>query len=284
MVRRRACWAPAVMLQSCESMINWAGKLLHKMMQGVQHISQRDHMLPALKNMRAQPIAEISPHKPTLFSLFFIIFSPVCLIKYDDLVPPWWKRHLLLCKHFDFISHNINAPTEMVFLQTMKKNPCLLAGKAKKCRIRQKEPMHFWHLAKKNCLLQPSDDMQTLTTGKTIVQFASNNTQVHIVLIVVSSTCHQMRWALIPPLWSFYPAARVPSIIYSWFCPSQEVPDKRSGTQIEGCDIHLKQKQRNCDNLKHPLFVWLPVYFNQLCCKSYRQNDVGHVAFLCYHL
>lgn len=34
---------------------------------------------------------------------------PVCLIKDDYLMPTFWKSDLLLGKHFDFVSHNINA-------------------------------------------------------------------------------------------------------------------------------------------------------------------------------
>jgi hypothetical protein len=32
----------------------------------------------------------------------------VTLTKDDDLVFVWWKINFFLCKHFDFISHNIN--------------------------------------------------------------------------------------------------------------------------------------------------------------------------------
>jgi len=45
---------------------------------------------------------------------------PVCFIEDDDFVPTFWKCDLLLSKHFDFVSHNINASgtiIEVIYVQ-----------------------------------------------------------------------------------------------------------------------------------------------------------------------
>lgn len=45
-----------------------------------------------------------------------LTYAPICLVQYDNLMPPWWECHLLLCEALDLLADDINSSVFLLSL------------------------------------------------------------------------------------------------------------------------------------------------------------------------